>query len=102
MKRCRMRDYRCRPPKDAQREANSCVGDKLVLRLDARGRWAKDNGKPGLGFSAGVMGYYPDIDCGCFGGDADRCVRRIVMNKTVSRFSCANGRGRPVTRVANA
>jgi hypothetical protein len=87
MKRCRMRDYRCRPPKDAQRIADQYVGDKLVLRLDERGRWDKDNGKPGLAFSAGVFAWYPEVECGCY--ISDKCIAQIAMQKTVERHSCA-------------
>lgn len=89
-KRCRLRDYVCRPPRDAQAQADSCVGDRIVYRLDPNGRWAPDDGRPGLAFAAGTMHYYPDVGCQCFG--ADTCVSRRSGSKVSSQFGSANGR----------
>ena len=90
-KRCKMRDYVCRPPRDAQAEANSMIGDHLVWRLDPSGRWAPDNGQPGLAFAAGSMHYYPDVECDCC--FADSCVTSRSSAKVLTQVSCANGRG---------
>jgi len=97
VKRCKMRDYRCRPPKYAQAEADRMIGDKKVWRLAPNGRWAPDNGEPGLAFAAGVMHYYPEVICGCFGND--NCVSRRSAAKCLEQFSTANGRMVRATRV---
>jgi hypothetical protein len=89
--RCRMRDYRIRPPKDAQQQADGIVCEHIVWRLSPSGRWAPDNGEPGLAFVAGVMHYYPEVECRCRG--ASTCVSRISAAKTLSQgVGSANGR----------
>lgn len=95
-----MRDYVCRPPADAQQEANRTVGDGIVWRLGLNGKWAPDNGAPGLAFAAGVIHYYPDINCGCFGSgnETEKCISRRSAAKVLQQVSCANGRRRPATK----
>ena len=85
-RRCPKRDYVCRPPKDAQRQADMMVGPSIVWRLDPKtGRWAPDNGKPGLAFAAGCMHYYPDVECDC--SWSDTCVQERSATKCLSQYS---------------
>lgn len=95
-KRCKMRDYVCRPDKCAQAEAARVSGDGIVWRLSPNGRWAPDNGEPGLAFAAGCVHYYPDVACRCWGLDV--CVSTLSSRKCLGQCSTANGVARRATR----
>jgi hypothetical protein len=91
--RCSRRGHLIRPSKkDLWRAAND-VSNGVVWRLGPKGRWALDNGEPGLAFTAGIMAYYPDVECNCFCFFRMKdCIKKLALDRVFKEHRCANGR----------
>jgi len=69
-------------------------GATEVLKLTDEDQWVPDDGKVGRAFSGQHRGFPIawGSDCQCRFDERKTCPMELAMNKTSSRWSCANGR----------